>query len=44
MSQPAFAAYRRVDVVQMIGSGFAFRIAFACVIVMIAPKRGKGGA
>jgi len=39
MSQPRFAAYRTVDVVQMTGSGACFGIALMALIIMLKLKR-----
>ena len=35
MSQPRFAAYRAVDVVQMTGSGLCFGIAFFALVLLL---------
>jgi len=39
MSQPRFAAYRSVDVVQMTGSGVCFGVALFALILMLRTPR-----
>lgn len=39
MSQPRFAAYRSVDVVQMTGSGMCFGVALFALIVLLRMRR-----
>jgi hypothetical protein len=39
MSQPRFAAYRSVDVVQMTGSGMCFGVALFALIVLLRTPR-----
>jgi hypothetical protein len=39
MSQPRFAAYRSVDVVQLTGSGMCFGVALFALIVLLRTPR-----